>query len=68
MLKNLINEFNTFHTSIACMFDIWTGHMNYGYILVNVYYVNSTWHLKKKVDSILKIFLSILCASHLQHY
>ena len=49
MRNRLIQEFGSFHASVACTFDIWTGCNRVGYICVTGHYVDSSWEFQKRL-------------------
>ena len=49
MRQKLIHEFNTFHASVACTSDIWTGRTRSGYICVTAHYVDRSWQFQKRL-------------------
>ena len=49
MRNNLIQEIGTFHASVACTSDIWTGHNRVGYICVIGHYVDKNRVFQKRL-------------------
>ena len=45
----IIEDMGTFHASVTCTSDIWTGCNRVGYICVTGHYVDSNWTFQKRL-------------------